>query len=127
MTKTKQTFSIRETAETLVPDRFGRTNYLIALGLIATMIAVVGGFYTRIPTIVPLYFSLPWGEARLVEKLLLFVLPGISLLILITNIVLARLIRQLSPLLPRVLAVATMVVTVMMSAALAGILQSLVL
>lgn len=127
MAKTKQTFSIRATAETLVPDQFGRTNYLIALSMILVMVAIIVGFYVRIPAIVPLYFSLPWGEARLAEKLWLLILPGISLGTLVMNVLLARVVRQLSPLLPRVLAVATIVISLMMSLALAGILQSLVL
>lgn len=127
MSKNKQTFSIRETAETLVPDQFGRTNYLISLGVIVLMVAIIGGLYAQIPSIVPLYFSLPWGEARLVEKIFLLMLPLIAVIIIIINIILAKLIHQLSPLLPRVLAVSTMIVSVMLGVALVGILQSLVL
>ena len=127
MSKNKQTFSIRETAETLVPDQFGRTNYLISLGVIAMMIAITGGLYSQIPSIVPLYFSLPWGEARLVGKMFLLILPLIAASIVAINIVLAKFVHQLSPLLPRVLAVATMIVSVMLGLSLVGILQSLVL
>lgn len=127
MTQSKQTFSIRETAETLVPDSLARTGYLVGLVLNALMIILITGLLNRLPSVVPLYFSLPWGEARLANKLLLYILPALSLIFLILNLATARALRHLSALLPRVLAVATAVVTAMMMLALVGIIQSLIL
>lgn len=127
MTKTKQTFSIRETAEILVPDKFGRTSYLIAIALSAIMLAIITTIYSKMPSTIPLYFTLPWGEARLAPKMSLFILPIITILCLAFNITLGRISTKLSLLLAQVLAVSTAIVASMMIIALLGIIQSLVL
>lgn len=127
MTKNKQRFSIRETAEILVPDELGRTSYLIGILMIGVGLALVMGLLGKLPPVVPLYFTLPWGEARLAPKLMLYTIPGIALVFLIFNLGLGRIMGKLSPLLPRVLAVATAVEGGMMLIALLGIIQSLIL
>lgn len=127
MIKNTKTFSIRETAEILVPDKLGRTSYLIAILLIITMFSVITLLITKIPTVVPIYFTLPWGEARLAPKYMLYILPAITVIFLVFNLGLGRLSRNISPLLPLILAVATAVVSGMMIFSLLGILQSLIL
>lgn len=127
MTKNKQTFSIRETAEILVPDKFGRTSYVSALLLIIVMISLISLLFGKMPPSVPLYFTLPWGEARLAPKAMLYILPSIAMAFLAFNLGLGRLASKLSPLLPRVLAVSTAIITGMMLISLFGIIQSLVL
>lgn len=127
MTKNKQTFSIRETAEILVPDSLGRSSYLMAILLIVIMIMIISSLLSRLPLVVPLYFTLPWGESRLTSKLVLYLLPISSFLFLVINLGLGRLSVKLSPLLPRILAVSTTVVAGMMMISLLGIIQSLIL
>ncbi len=127
MIKNKQKFSIRETAEILVPDSLGRSSYLLAILIIVVMLMLISGLLVKLPTVVPLYFTLPWGESRLTSKLMLYLLPLSSFLFLILNLGLGRLSVKLSPLLPRILAVATTVVASMMMISLLGIIQSLIL
>lgn len=127
MTKNRQTFSITDTAEILVPDKLGRTSYLMVLGLVLLMIAIIGLVYTKLPQSIPLYFSLPWGEARLAPKIMFLSLPGFALLFSIINLILGRVAGKLSPLLPQVLAVASATVSSMIFLGVLGIIQSLVL
>ncbi len=127
MLKTKQTFSISATAEDLVPDRFGRMSYGIALLLVLIAAIIITLLLPRLPLVIPLFFTLPWGEARLVPRFLIYLLPAIGLLIIIFNLGLGRVAAKLSPLLPRVLAVSSTVVCAMLLIALLGIIQSLVL
>lgn len=127
MTKNKQTFNIKETAEQLVPDSLGRSSYLLTLMFVLILFAVIGAIYIKLPPAIPLYFTLPWGEARLAPKLSLLILPIIILSVVIFNILLGRIASKLSPLLPRVLAVASLVIAVMMGVAIFGIVQSLIL
>lgn len=127
MIKSRQIFNIRETAETLVPDKLGRSSYLIACGLVLVMLILITLLLGSLPPTVPLYFTLPWGEARLAPKLMLYILPSITLILIVFNLGLGRLSDKLSPLLPRVLAVSTVVIAGMMLISLLGIMQSLVL
>jgi hypothetical protein len=127
MIKNKQTFNIKETAEIFIPDQMGRSSYLIALFISIVMLAAIGGIYTKLPQNVPLYFTLPWGELRLAGRLTLLLLPIISIVVVIVNIILGRISMKLSPLLPRVLAVGSVVIALMMFVSLFGIVQSLIL
>lgn len=127
MIKNKQTFSIRETVETLVPDSFGRTSYLIAACMISIMLITITLLLNRLPGIVPLFFSMPWGEARLAPRFNLYLLPLTSLFFLIANLMLGRISVKISPILPKVLAVSSAIVTFMMLVSLFGIVQSLIL
>lgn len=127
MIKDKQTFNIKETAQQLVPDQLGRSSYLMAIGMMLIMLATIGAVYIKLPPTIPLFFSLPWGEARLSSKLSLLILPIISFAVVMINILLGRIASKLSPLLPRVLAVSSAVVVGMLLIALFGIIQSLIL
>ena len=127
MIKNRQIFNIRETAETLVPDKLGRSSYLVSLALVLIMFSLITLMLGSLPPSVPLYFTLPWGEARLAPKLMLYILPTITLILIVFNLGLGRLSGKLSPLLPRVLAVSTSIIAGMMLISLLGIMQSLVL
>lgn len=127
MTKTKQTFSIRETAEILIPDRLGRSSYLVAVVLILVMIAMISVVLLKLPSSIPLYFSLPWGEARLASKTMFYLIPGISVVFVVVNVAIGKVLGKLSPLLPQILAVSSGVICMMMLGAIIGIVQSLIL
>ncbi len=127
MTKNTKTFNIRETAETLVPDRLGRTSYLIALIIIAVMIAIIAFLYNRLPRSIPLYYTLPWGESRIAPRIMIYLLPAIAMGFFVVNLVLGLIESKLSPLLPRVLAVATAVLGGMCLMSLLFIIQSITL
>lgn len=127
MLKTKQIFDIRETAEDLVPDKLARKNYGLALIIMLCLTAFITVYLRKIPTIVPLFFTLPWGDARLAPRIFLYLLPSIIFLCILLNLILGKLVAKVSPLLPKILAVTTMVVACILLVALFGIMQSLVL
>jgi hypothetical protein len=127
MIKQQQTFNIRETAETLVPDKVGRVSYAIALLMALAMAIIITLLKSRLPLTIPLYFTFPWGEARLAPQIMLYLLPATNLILGIFNLGLGRIVGRLSPLLPKVLSVSTMVVAGMLTISLIGIIQSLIL
>ncbi len=45
--------------------------------------------FNDLPKLVPLFYSLPWGASQLVSASFLFVIPLISILITVTNSILA--------------------------------------
>lgn len=127
MTKNRLTFNIREEAEKLVPDRTERTSYAFSLLVCFVMIGIITLLLIRLPSVVPLYFTLPWGEGRLAPKLMLYIIPITLLLCLFLNFSLGRVANKISPLLPRVMAISTTLIAMMLAVALFGIVQSLVL
>lgn len=54
--------------------------------LILSQFVVLVLLFGKLPQHVPLFYSLPWGEAQLAPAVYLVIFPGISLITLITNI-----------------------------------------
>lgn len=64
-----------------------------ALIILFQLIFLVGKF-NHLPQQVPLFYSRPWGEARLASSTTLFFLPGFSIIILLINHLLAAIFLQ---------------------------------
>jgi hypothetical protein len=70
---------------------------------IITQIAFLFWKFNLLPPQVPLYYSLPWGESQLTQASLLFILPTISLILLLINNLFAISLTKTSLLLSRIL------------------------
>ena len=57
----------------------------ISFILIAAQLGLVLTFFSQLPTKVPLFYSLPWGQDQLANGQMLFLLPGICLAVLLIN------------------------------------------
>lgn len=88
-----------------------RNDKLILYALFLTFIILIAGFvllFVKIgdlPSLVPLYYSLPWGEERLASASLLIILPGSALLMLVFNLYWMAFFYEKEPLLSKLLAV----------------------
>lgn len=118
-------FIIKINPAELVPKSGARLYYYAALWIVVIQAAVIAVLWKKIPTVVPLFFTEPWGEARLAPKLYLGILPTLSLLSTIVNLILGRATKGESQLLSYTLAVSSTVVAIMFAISLFGILQSL--
>lgn len=112
------------TAEDLVSDKFARKSYFYAIIIATLILIIVATLWRFIPTKVPLFYSMPWGEARLAEKWFLFYLSGASLGITALNIALSKLIDFDHILVVKALATASLGISMMMGISLFGILSS---
>ena len=57
--------------------------------LIILQVGAVWFSFPNLPSEVPLYYSLPWGKVQLAPSSSLFYLPGLSLAVLLVNIILS--------------------------------------
>lgn len=71
------------------------TTFLVSVALIY--------FYPKLPPLLPLFYSLPWGEDQLVPKQQFFLLPLLISLITILNFTLAFYLHQIHLILKRLL------------------------
>ncbi len=62
--------------------------YLILTGVIFLLLGIT---FKRLPPLVPLYYSLPWGEDQLAKKLELFFIPFSAVVIFLLNVVISLL------------------------------------
>lgn len=89
------------------------------------MVGVMGVGWRYLPGTVPLLFTEPWGEARLVPKAYLFLLPTISLVTAVVNILVGKTIPKENRALSYALGVGTLTVNIILLISLYGIIQSL--
>lgn len=58
---------------------------------------------------IPLFYSRPWGQEQLAKPLVLFILPGLGLIIFFLNSFISNLISKEEPLMKQILAMAFLV------------------
>lgn len=81
------------------------------LFFIIIQVAYLAWKFSSLPPQVPLYYSLPWGESQLASAPALFILPTISLVLLVINHLFAISLSKTSQLLSKFLIAASLVVS----------------
>lgn len=81
---------------------FGIAFSFLVIGIIAA-----AGVYTILPPFIPLYNQMPWGEARLGEKLEIFIPIATVGLIMLINILICSVVYKKMPLIARLMCIST--------------------
>lgn len=81
------------------------------LVFIIIQVLVLAWRFTNLPSQVPLYYSLPWGESQLASATSLFLLPTISLVILLINNLFSISLSSTNNLLSRILIFASLAIS----------------
>ncbi|RJP47742.1 MAG: hypothetical protein C4584_00055 [Armatimonadetes bacterium] len=84
-------------------DKFVFWPITITISSLVFIVSFFAYFYTALPAKIPLFYSLPWGEAQLVDKNDFYIIPLVVLLISITNIVISFYLHPLHYILKRLL------------------------
>jgi hypothetical protein len=63
-------------------------------------------FIRKLPPQIPLFYSRPWGEKQLANPFFLLILPALSLIVLLTNTILASIMSQENKLVNQLLVIA---------------------
>lgn len=74
----------------LFGDKLIRRNFKLCLFLVSLSLLLIVLKFRELPPQVPLFYSLVWGEKQLADRLLLFLLPFFSLIVLLLNSYLAN-------------------------------------
>lgn len=82
-----------------------RTGGLLLIFQILFLIIV----FKKLPDEVPIFYSLPWGDMRLGEVKFLFLLPLLSFIILVLNLLIAKKLYNQERLLSRIISTVTSV------------------
>ena len=67
---------------------------LLSSLVLLTQLLLLTFLFSRLPPQLPLFYSLPWGPPQLTTPPFLFLLPTLSLTLLLTNSLLAHLIKD---------------------------------
>jgi hypothetical protein len=82
-------------------------------------------FYNKLPTFIPIFNQLPWGEERLGTKSTIFLPILIVFLVFACNLILSSLTYEKMPLVSRILAVTSLTVAVLVSLFMIRIIQQM--
>lgn len=91
----------------------------LAIPLICSIAAIGAGillfllYRDSLPSVVPLYYSLPWGEERLAQKDYLLLLPAVSGIVVIINHGIGLLVYKNETVLVRMVAMGTLLFAVL--------------
>lgn len=69
----------------LSSDKYLSVPLLISLTTIVLIFATTAALYNNLPSRLPLFYSLPWGQSQLVDKQQFFILPAVLLLTVLIN------------------------------------------
>lgn len=94
-------------------DKIGRFGFLSACILSLLTFFYILLTYKNLPPFIPIFNQLPWGEQRLGITLTIFIPILIDLLIILFNLFISALIYQKMPLVSRMLAITTFIVTIL--------------
>lgn len=121
---TKHSFNITSVTEELGKDTVSRNSYLGAILTGMIMLIAIILVMSRLPNRVPLLLTNPWGEERLVGRQWLLTGPLLVWGVVVFNLALAKSWNGEGTLVPRILAISSLVIALMLTTALWGMLQS---
>ncbi len=93
-----------ETYSKLSLDRFSFLTIVFCSTSILAQAALILVSWTKLPPQLPIFYSKPWGEQMLANKLAIGILPGLTIIFVAINWAVARFLKQ-EPFLYRVLMV----------------------
>ena len=88
----------------VVADTIVKSSLIFAFGSIVVSVMYLLLMTSRMPSQVPLYYSLPWGSERLAETLWLLYIPAVSFMFFIVAVIISILYYSIEPLLSRLIA-----------------------
>ena len=97
----------------LYSDKTARFGFLSALALSLLSFIVTLFAYRSLPPFIPIFNQLPWGEERISETLAIFIPLLIGIFIIFFNLMIAALIYQKYPLVSRMVAMTSAVMSVL--------------
>ena len=99
--------------------------YFSALSIINILVqlTIFGLKFQTLPSQIPLFYSLPWGDTQLASISQFMILPFITLLFILTNIIASWHLHDLQIILKRILAAYTLVTTTLITITAIGIIS----
>lgn len=104
---------IRKEMEELTSSPILRVILFLPLVLVIIMLLILGIYFKKLPPLVPLYYSLPWGEDQLTAPYMLLLLPLGSLLWYILSIFLIHTQMKEHRVYAQLILIAQVIVTIM--------------
>lgn len=110
----------------IAKDKIIRLSTLGAIGLLVFHLGYIAIFFQNIPPVLPLYNQLPWGEARLGDRVHAFIPFSLSLSMLIVNLIFSAILYEKMPLVSRIISIMNLLLALLSAIFIFRILQLVV-
>lgn len=94
-------------------DKFFLWGNRLAIVMLVFSLAYIAFYFRSLPAYIPLFNQLPWGEARLGERLGILFPQGIVGVFMVLNYFFAKYLYTKIPLISRILAITTFLISLM--------------
>lgn len=84
-------------------DRVYGGGLMVGIGCLVILVLLLAINFSKLPPLVPWFYSLPWGEGMLIKKVWLWLVAGMCGVVLGTNMILAATVGKEETLLRRFL------------------------
>lgn len=110
----------------LTSDKIIRLGTLVAMGLLLFHLGFILLNLNRLPPVIPIYNQLPWGQARLGEKLQVF-LPFLLVTgMVLLNTVIAAALYERMPLVSRILGITSLLLSLLSAVFIVRMMQLII-
>lgn len=89
-----------------------RASFLSFIIIIISLLSIIF-YYQNLPPFIPLFNQMPWGEQRIAKTIWIFIIPGVSILFFIVNLIFAKYVYKAAPLVARLFSFATFLISVL--------------
>ena len=89
----------------LTRDRLVKRSFLAAILLLCVGLVYTAVTFSNLPPLIPMFNQLPWGTARLADKVFIFLPIVITSIILIGNMIFSQLVYEKMPLIVRMISI----------------------
>lgn len=87
-------------------DKYLSSSVIVSIISVFVIITLFAYYYPALPSRLPLFYSLSWGESQLVAKQQFFLLPTVLVLINVVNMFIAFHLHEIQYVLKRILTLA---------------------
>jgi len=98
---------------TIRQDNIAQKSFSLSFVVIFLTLIYILIYYQNLPPFLPLFNQFPWGDKRLSITIGIFIPPIIALSILVLNLFFSSFIYKKTPLLSRILAVTSFLITIL--------------
>jgi hypothetical protein len=104
---------MKEFFKNIISDNLTQKVFIFCFVIILLSFGYAIFYFNNLPPLLPLFNQLPWGEQRLIGTAGIFIPPIVAFIIFLINTILSSLIYNKAPLLARILAVTSLLISVL--------------
>jgi hypothetical protein len=105
---------MKKLINTIIADRITRSAAVISWLLVIVAVGYIAVVFPSLPPYIPLYNQLGWGDPRLTERVYIILPPLLCFGIIILNTIIAALVYGEMPLVSRMAAITSLLVSALM-------------